>query len=121
MTRWAIPPKRVIGHSDCAPGRKIDPGPRFDWRRLALGGRAVWPGLGTWAKTPAPETTLSDARFTQLMRQAGYTAAVGPETLLDTLRLRLRPGAQGPRDRHDDALAQGLAAHFPVDAPRGDA
>ena len=43
MARWAIPPAGVIAHSDMAPERKSDPGPKFDWRRLARGGRAVWP------------------------------------------------------------------------------
>lgn len=30
----AIPPDRLAGHSDIAPGRKTDPGPAFDWARL---------------------------------------------------------------------------------------
>ncbi len=43
MQRWAIPPHRVIAHSDMAPERKGDPGARFDWRRLALQGLSVCP------------------------------------------------------------------------------
>ncbi len=29
-----ITPGRICGHSDIAPGRKTDPGPAFDWKRL---------------------------------------------------------------------------------------
>ena len=45
--RHPIPPERVLAHSDIAPGRKRDPGEKFDWAWLA--GR----GIGLWVE-PAP-------------------------------------------------------------------
>ena len=40
--RHPIPPHRVLAHSDVAPGRKLDPGERFPWRRLAAEGIGHW-------------------------------------------------------------------------------
>ena len=43
VRRHEISPDRIIGHSDVAPQRKIDPGPRFPWKRLADAGLIRWP------------------------------------------------------------------------------
>jgi N-acetylmuramoyl-L-alanine amidase len=53
VTRWRIPATRVLAHSDVAPGRKLDPGEGFSWKRLHEA------GVGHWV----PPATMSDGRF----------------------------------------------------------
>lgn len=43
LQRHQLDPDRVLGHSDVAPQRKVDPGPLFPWRQLAEAGVAIWP------------------------------------------------------------------------------
>lgn len=43
VRRHAIPARNVVGHSDVAPARKLDPGELFDWPRLAAAGIGLWP------------------------------------------------------------------------------
>lgn len=38
----SIKPTQIVGHSDIAPNRKIDPGPRFPWQRLYRLGFGAW-------------------------------------------------------------------------------
>ncbi len=111
MARWNIPPERVIGHSDIAPDRKDDPGPHFDWRRLAVQGLAIWPETGGSADL---------ASFRLLAGQVGYGTEVSDRDLLAALRLRWRPWAYGSTeqaapDNADMAVLADIAARFPVD------
>lgn len=41
-SRWKIDDGRIIGHSDVAPDRKIDPGELFPWKQLAQAGHGLW-------------------------------------------------------------------------------
>lgn len=107
LARHGLSPQAVIGHSDMAPARKGDPGPRFDWRRLALQGLSVWP------EPAAPGDFAAD------LRAFGYPE-VAPELLLTAFRLRFRPWARSPLDATDRALAAGLA-RMAVDGTLGDA
>lgn len=102
LLRWEIAPQGVIGHSDMAPARKFDPGPRFDWRRLARQGLSVWP-------RPAQGGDFWDdaACF-------GYPVQDRMATLA-AFRTRFRPHAQGPLEAEDRALIADLAARFGVD------
>ncbi|PYG30052.1 N-acetylmuramoyl-L-alanine amidase [Pelagimonas varians] len=103
MSRWDLPAERVIGHSDCALGRKIDPGARFDWKRLAMQGLSVWPKAAA-----AGDFAKDCARF-------GYVADTGQQDLLlAAFRMRFRPWAIGPLDDTDRALAADLAARWPA-------
>jgi len=67
VTRYSIPPHRVVGHSDIAPQRKSDPGEFFDWARLARIGIGIWPEAFT-----APRGLVVD-----LARSLDYLAAIG--------------------------------------------
>ena len=46
VARHQIKPERVVGHSDIAPQRKVDPGPQFPWFRLGELGLIPWPNQG---------------------------------------------------------------------------
>jgi N-acetylmuramoyl-L-alanine amidase len=114
MARHHIAPARVIGHSDMAPGRKADPGGRFDWRRLALQRLSVWPTPPTRALNLGT-VPLSDDAFLQSAAVFGYDPEQPFEAVLAAFRLRFRPGAAGSLDAADLVAIRDLAHRFPAD------
>lgn len=86
VARHRIAKRRVLAHSDVAPQRKIDPGEKFDWQKLAAA------GVGRWI---APEPLNDDgwslghgarsekvAEAQQLLRAYGY--GIDVTGMLDT-------------------------------------
>lgn len=50
--RYDLRPHRVVGHSDVAPVRKLDPGEHFPWAKLAAAGVALGPSAPLPATGP---------------------------------------------------------------------
>lgn len=108
LARWAIPPQRVIAHSDLAPTRKSDPGAKFDWYRLARAGLSVWPGR------EAARQEDDEQAFQLAATQFGYPEGE-LQTRLAAFRLRFRPWAEGPLEAADISALSDLALRYPVD------
>jgi len=98
--RWDIPQKNILGHSDVAPGRKLDPGEKFPWARLAEAGIGVMPNMG------ATGAVVKD-QFFQALKEYGYTYTDDESVLLTEFRRHFMPhllGVDGVTDADCAAL-----------------
>lgn len=84
--RYGIAPANVVGHSDIAPRRKVDPGELFDWERLARHALAV--------RRPQAKADphWTDAGTLLALNRFGYDVSDGPAALRAFQR-RFRPEA----------------------------
>ncbi|MGE7957782.1 N-acetylmuramoyl-L-alanine amidase [Pseudomonas sp. NPDC089530] len=74
IEKYDIQPTDIVGHSDIAPGRKIDPGPFFPWKRLAEAGVGAWPDEPTTLDYQArfSVTPPSMAQVAKALETYGY-------------------------------------------------
>lgn len=119
VRRYHVPPSHVVGHSDIAPLRKVDPGPRFPWKRLADAGLAEWPAAGEVAlRRSVFEATKPDAAWYQRRLECvGYAAPRSGQFDEETRRviaafqMHFRPANfDGVPDAETAALIDTLAA-----------
>jgi N-acetylmuramoyl-L-alanine amidase len=66
-----ITPQNIVGHSDVAPKRKVDPGTKFPWKMLAEN------GVGYWPKPSNTNSIGSEAQIQALLEQCGYPTPHG--------------------------------------------
>lgn len=62
---YNIPAQNILGHSDIAPSRKVDPSKFFPWKLLAINGFGIWPDA---ILEPAP----ANFNIEQALRIIGY-------------------------------------------------
>ena len=124
VERYRIPPTRVVGHSDIAPQRKIDPGPLFPWRTLYEAGVGAWPDDATVAAHLAGRDPKAPADVRALQAKLlRYGYDVGTDGVLDektrrvfsAFQMHFRPSdCAGNADAESDAIAQALLdKYFP--------
>jgi N-acetylmuramoyl-L-alanine amidase len=101
LARHAIPPWRVLGHSDVAPDRKDDPGELFPWKRLAEAGIGIWPAEGD---------DPGEGAVAALLARLGYDPEAPLEKTVTAFQRHFRPsrvdGMAGDETRR---LLSGLA------------
>jgi N-acetylmuramoyl-L-alanine amidase len=103
VARHRIRPPYVVGHSDVAPARKLDPGELFDWARLARLGLAM----------PRPATNLMDPLWTDggfllALERYGYDVHK-PKPAVEAFQRRFRPEhIDGVIDGETRAILLGL-------------
>ena len=117
VKRHQIRPQHIVGHSDIAPQRKVDPGPKFPWKRLADAGLIPWPDAAAVAARRAGfEQSLPDvAWFQQRLARHGFAVPAHGEldaatrNVLRAFQMKYRPARHdGEPDAETAALLEVL-------------
>lgn len=98
INEWKIKPEDVVGHSDVAPQRKIDPGPLFPWEKLAKKGVGVWYDLSIErVHSDRKQGDMSISWMQQSLKSWGYQVPLNghldPETqkVVQAFQMHFRP------------------------------
>lgn len=125
VARHEIRPDRILGHSDIAPQRKVDPGPKFPWQRLADEGLIPWPDAARVAARRAVyEIALPDvAWFQQKLATHGFVVPLGGELdpatqrVIAAFQMKYRPALYAGIPDAETAAILDVMTSAPANAP----
>ena len=122
VARHQIRPDRILGHSDIAPQRKVDPGPTFPWKRLADAGLIPWPRAEAVAErrrafeAALPDTTWFQAKLAKHGFLLEPTGALDAPTrqVISVFQMKYRPADYtGNPDAETAAILDVLTTPIP--------
>ena len=105
---FKLNPKNVLGHSDIAPSRKLDPGKWFNWKKLSANGVGLFPEVSV-------PIECDKKIFLTHAERAGFNPNTKFDHILMTFRNRCRQNFTGEFDGYDCALMQKFADAFDID------
>ncbi|EJL88725.1 negative regulator of beta-lactamase expression [Herbaspirillum sp. CF444] len=122
ISRYQIAPENVLAHSDIAPQRKYDPGPRFPWQALSRQGIGAWPDELVVEKYLAGRLLLEPASVANIqaaLEEYGYTVpqtgVLDEETrkVISAFQMHFRPqNIRGDADAQTEAIALALVEKY---------
>ena len=120
VRRYKIDPENVIGHSDCSPGRKVDPGPLFPWKLLYDNGCGAWPDQHDvdCCMHNLQYKKIERSRFLRYLKSYGYrikdtSIPCEVETVVKAFQMHFRPRLfDGVIDKETYAILMSLMKKY---------
>ena len=122
IRRHDIKPWNVLAHSDIAVGRKVDPGLKFPWARLASLGVGAWPLPNEVSENLSTKRNLAPNHVRSLLTAYGYVLEPGEAGLklgVEAFQRHFRPAkVDGVIDSETVAILEALLRRYQPKAYR---
>ena len=97
IKKYKIDKKNIVGHSDIAPLRKIDPGEKFPWKFLSKRKIGIWHNINSKILKSSRKKNSKEklSEFTNYLKKIGYNIEYSNlnelKKILTVFQMRFRP------------------------------